>query len=719
MTRILTALLLTALSFVAHADDLRLSAYGVAKTFDFRILAADGTFVTNATDGGTDVTLTCDDGTPATATNDFVDEGSHYSIALTATELQCARLVVDVADATPNGFIIETYGNASAQHVAFAANVTQYGGTNGTFSGGRPEVNTTHAAGTAWNSGAIGANTLAADTITAAKAAADLTTELQAGLATSSSLTTVGTNVSTLLEALVVLGAEQTADSGTTTTLVDAALTQATDGWFNGMAVHFTSGTLLGQASCVTGFTAASDTVTFSPAVTTAVTTHTYYLLPDAECATGDPFARLGAPAGASVSADVADVRADIPSALVSGRMDVSVGAYQTGLTPLQPTVAGRTLDVSTGGEAGLDWANIGSPTTSVNLSGTTIATSQAVASVSGAVGSVTGNVGGNVTGSVGSIATGGITEASFATTAGSIDALGISRQGTAQGATSTTVTLDTSAPFGDNTNIGSTLWVKGSTAGNYWQPCLVSGYVASTKVATVSCASGFVTPTGTITYKQFGTATSTGGGLDAAGVRAAVGLASANLDTQLSTIDDFVDTEVAAIKTKTDFLPSATAGAAGGLFIAGSNAATSITTALTANITGNLSGSAGSVTGAVGSVTGNVGGNVTGSVGSVVNLEQIARADAAVINCTVNTAFFAGSTTTVACILTDRDAGAITAASNDLEGRELLILSGAQIYEGRFITDTTWDAANSELRLTLSRALPGTLADAVTAIIR
>ena len=90
--------------------------------------------------------------------------------------------------------------------------------------------------------------------------------------------------------------------------------------------------------------------------------------------------------------------------------------------------------------------------------------------------------------------------------------------------------------------------------------------------------------------------------------------------------------TVVDAVKVKTDYLPSATAGAAGGVFIAGSNAATSITTALTANITGNLSGSVGSVsgavgsvtgavgsvTGAVGSVTGNVGGNVVGAVGSV-----------------------------------------------------------------------------------------------------
>ena len=58
------------------------------------------------------------------------------------------------------------------------------------------------------------------------------------------------------------------------------------------------------------------------------------------------------------------------------------------------------------------------------------------------------------------------------------------------------------------------------------------------------------------------------------------------------------VKVDTAAVKVKTDFLPSATAGAAGGVFIAGTNAATSITTALTANITGNLSGSVGSVTG-------------------------------------------------------------------------------------------------------------------------
>lgn len=47
------------------------------------------------------------------------------------------------------------------------ANVTQFGGSNGTFSGGRPEVNTTHAAGTAWASGAITAAVIATGAIDA------------------------------------------------------------------------------------------------------------------------------------------------------------------------------------------------------------------------------------------------------------------------------------------------------------------------------------------------------------------------------------------------------------------------------------------------------------------------------------------------------------------------------------------------------------------------
>lgn len=39
----------------------------------------------------------------------------------------------------------------------------------------------------------------------------------------------------------------------------------------------------------------------------------------------------------------------------------------------LYPTTAGRKLDVNANGEAGIDWANIGSPSTAVNFSGSTV----------------------------------------------------------------------------------------------------------------------------------------------------------------------------------------------------------------------------------------------------------------------------------------------------------------------------------------------------------
>lgn len=44
---------------------------------------------------------------------------------------------------------------------------------------------------------------------------------------------------------------------------------------------------------------------------------------------------------------------------------------------------------------------------------------------------------------------------------------------------------------------------------------------------------------------------------LSQADVRTAIGLASANLDAQLTAIDDYIDSEVTAIKAKTDNLPS------------------------------------------------------------------------------------------------------------------------------------------------------------------
>ncbi len=73
----------------------------------------------------------------------------------------------------------------------------------------------------------------------------------------------------------------------------------------------------------------------------------------------------------------------------VAGIPNVNVKTWNdlaTVALPLVPTTAGRTLDVSTTGEAGIDWANVGSPTTTLNLSGTTIKTATDVATATTAI---------------------------------------------------------------------------------------------------------------------------------------------------------------------------------------------------------------------------------------------------------------------------------------------------------------------------------------------
>ncbi|MFA6458305.1 MAG: LamG-like jellyroll fold domain-containing protein [Patescibacteria group bacterium] len=75
-------------------------------------------------------------------------------------------------------------------------------------------------------------------------------------------------------------GIASTADSGSTTTLTAAALTQADDFW-QGAALTFTSGPNAGAVVFVTDFSADSHELSFTPAVATAVTTENFQLSPD------------------------------------------------------------------------------------------------------------------------------------------------------------------------------------------------------------------------------------------------------------------------------------------------------------------------------------------------------------------------------------------------------------------------------------------------------
>ncbi len=86
-------------------------------------------------------------------------------------------------------------------------------------------------------------------------------------------------SAATVLGLWLAEGVQTVADSGTTTTIVDAVLTQADDYW-NGAMLIFRSGTNEGRTAIITDFDAATDTLTFAPAVPDAVTTEGYVLVP-------------------------------------------------------------------------------------------------------------------------------------------------------------------------------------------------------------------------------------------------------------------------------------------------------------------------------------------------------------------------------------------------------------------------------------------------------
>jgi hypothetical protein len=133
---------------------------------------------------------------------------------------------------------------------------------------------------------------------------------------------------------------------------------------------------------------------------------------------TGDAYARLGAPVGASHSADVAAVKTDTAAIkiqtdklvfTVAGYLDVNAYKWVGGTIPavnvtgvplvdlkyvlgtISPAAAGSVRADAVTGAVGSVTGAVGSVT-------------GAVGSVTGAVGSVTGNVGGNVVGSVASV---------------------------------------------------------------------------------------------------------------------------------------------------------------------------------------------------------------------------------------------------------------------------------------------------------------------------
>lgn len=489
-------------------------------------ITVTGVHITFMVDNAGTPTLAIDaDATASGGNNDMVhitgDDAGYYSLELTAAQtnyLGGALLslnVVGTACPVFHEFTIlpaNIYDSMIAGTDLFDVSVTQFGGSAGTFASGRPEVNTTHAAGTAWGSGAITLAAFAAD----AKALMGVVAFGTAQSVTNTSVTlanteTVGTND--------IIG---------TTILIRTATTG------------------FGQPRSILAYDSATKVATVDAFNTTPTGAVTYVIFATSPGSTSAPIAvNVTQWNGSAVATPNTAGVPKVDAVAVSGTTQT---ARDLGASVIAASVTGN-VGGNVVGSVGSVTGAVGSVTGNVggNVTGS-------VGSVVGAVGSVTGNVGGNVVGSVASV-TAGVTvttnndKTGYALSAAGVDAVW-------DEATSGHTTAGTT---------GKALTDAGSS-GDPWSTALPGSYGAGTagKIvgdnlnATVGsrlASAGYTAP------------------LDAAGTRSAVGLSSANLDAQLSAIAGYinteiaailaaVDTEVAAIKAKTDNLPTSPAAA-------------------------------------------------------------------------------------------------------------------------------------------------------------
>lgn len=178
-----------------------------------------------------------------------------------------------------------------------------------------------------------------------------------------------------------------------------------------------------------------------------------------------------------------------------------------TGL--LAPTTAGRTLDVSAGGEAGVDWANVGSPTTSLALTGTTIAVTQKV--------------------DVDTIKTNPVVNAG-------------------------TITFPTGATLASTTNITAGTITTTTNLTNL--PAITAGWLTATGIAADAITAAKLAADVT-TELQSGLATAAALATLQTTADDILTDTGTTLPSMLSTIAGYIDTEIAAIITAVDALPT------------------------------------------------------------------------------------------------------------------------------------------------------------------
>lgn len=496
-----------------------------------------------------------------------------WKFVFSNAELTGKFISVFVADSATKviedqALVIETYGNASALHAFDLAtalqtvDVTKWNGTtvatpdtagyvkatikDGTGTG---EIDTTSgkvaitdgAITTAtFAAGAINAAAIATDAITAAKIAADAigASEIADGAIDAATFASGAINAAAIA-----------ADAITAAKIADGAIDAATF-----------------AASAITATVIASDAITAAKIADGAIDAATFAAgAINAAAIATDAITAAKIAADAIGAAEIADGAIDaatfasgaITAAAIAtdaiGAAELAADAVteiQSGLSTL--TAAGIRTAV------GLASANLDTQLTAHQSDLDDIQTRIPAALVSGRIDASVGAMASGVVTAT-AIASDAITAAKIAD--GAIDAATFA----ASAITATVLAADaiTAAKIADGAIDAATFASGAITAAAIAADAIGSSELASTAVDEIVDAVWDELTSGHSTSGTTGKKLadlSTGSGLDAAGVRAAIGMATADLDDQLSNIDATLDSELLAIKEQTNLIPSAPA---------------------------------------------------------------------------------------------------------------------------------------------------------------
>ena len=469
-------------------------------------------------------------------------------------------------------------------------------------------------------------------------------------------------------------------DSGSTTTIVDAARAEATVDYWRGLQVCMTDGPANYQCRTISAFNPTTDTITVDTPFTAAITTDGYIITPaESKLAIEeyDPPTHQELIDRSLLQANYFDANTD----------NVNVGTVnsvpQTGID-IGATLGALTVAASSGdpgtttsivaylkqlintleGTAGIPVF----PASAVPGNGVSMAEAlrqvyDETAGLDGAV--MRGTDGANTAVPPTAIAI--RTEIDANGTRGAK----LIAKDTAAAVGATSIDLAVAETFANDEIKGAVVTIDSATTGVGQSRCIAT-YSSTNNRATV--AAWETLPTGTITYE----------------VRSSLGgecpiVADAN-NRVPTKVEVWNNKDLSVNDPLPDIAPTSAGGLRDTLLIEGADATTQLTATAEAAIDTKLTMS-------------------------------VARDDI-VAWCTVETTPFASTVTTFRCLPTDKSGSPITLATGKWVSKYMGVYEGAEIREMRYIRTTTWFSGDGQIQLETGRAWPSALADGVRVLI-